>query len=183
MISSRQSRLIRCAALAMLLAALVFFNLPTSSPAPEQAAEIPQGHEPGERPLDFSLAQTDGGTFALTDHRGQAVVINLWATWCAPCLAELPHFDRLQRDYGGEVAVLAIHSQLITDDVAAFLLGYDYDIAFAVDETGEVIASLGGTTMLPQTIVLDRDGTVTYNRVGSLTYEALKALADAALNG
>ena len=189
MISARQSRLIWCVALAVLAAALVFFNRPGALPdpaadsAPEYASDAPRGYEPGEAPADFELIQMDGARFALSEHRGQVVVINLWATWCAPCVGELPSFDRLSRDYGEEVAVLAIHSDLITDDVEAFLSNYDYDIAFAIDEEGGAIASLGGTTMLPQTIILDADGIVTYNRVGSMTYETLEALVNAALNG
>jgi glyoxylase I family protein len=54
-------------------------------------------------------------------------------------------------------------------------------LAFAVDEGGEVIASVGGSTMLPQTVVLDRTGVVTYNQVGSVTYEALEELVAAAM--
>ena len=94
-------------------------------------------------------------------------VINLWATWCTPCVNELPHFDRLQREH--------------PDDVAAYLANYDYGVAFAVDEGGQVIASVGGSTMLPQTLVLDRYGVVTYNQVGSVTYEALEELVAAAM--
>ena len=123
----------------------------------------------------------DNQPFTLRDHRGQATVLNLWATWCGPCVKELPHFDRLAREHADDVAVLAIHSDLITDDVMEYLSHYDYSMPFAVDETGEVIASLGGSTMLPQTIVLDRYGVVIYNQVGSMTYEGLTELAEAAL--
>ena len=175
-------------ALAVLCAALVFFNLPDGAPgvaaqptaAPVDAPDVPQGHEVGELLPDFALTQTDDASFVLSEHRGQIVVINLWATWCTPCVNELPYFDQIQREYGDEVAVLAIHSDLITDDVKAYLANYDYNLAFAVDEGGEVIASVGGSTMLPQTVVLDRRGVVTYNKVGSVTHEALRELIEAA---
>ena len=178
-------------ALLALAVALVFFNLPDASgaatAAPDEAAvdayesDAPAGFEVGERLPDFTLAQTDGGTFTLSENRGKVVVINLWATWCTPCVNELPHFDRLQREYPDDVTVLAIHSDLITDDPLAYLSRYDYGVAFAVDEEGAVIAGVGGSTMLPQTVVLDRRGVVTYNRVGSVTYEALEALAREAM--
>ena len=108
-------------------------------------------------------------------------MINLWATWCTPCVNELPHIDRLQKQHPDDVMVLAIHSNLITDDVSAYLSAFDYGIAFAIDADGEVIAALGGSLMLPQTIVLNRYGEVIYNKTGSVTYEALEELIAEAL--
>ena len=182
------------AALIALAGALVFFNLPSGERTIAQAADgpaavpeavyvsdAPLGHAMGEQLPDFTLPKLDGEDFVLSDHRGRVTVINLWATWCTPCVNELPHFDRLQREHPDDVAVLAIHSDLITDDVAGYLSAFDYGIGFAVDETGEVIASVGGSTMLPQTVVLDRCGVVTYNQVGSVTWEALEELVEAAL--
>ncbi len=174
-------------ALAVLAAALIFFNLP-SSDKPENAAlsstpsesDLPSGHEPGQRLPDFTITLTDGSEFSLSAQRGRVTVINLWATWCTPCVNELPHFDRLLAAHPGEVTILAIHSDLITDDVQEYLSVYDYAISFAIDEGGEVIRSMGGSTMLPQTLVLDPRGVVTYNKVGSITYEALESLCTAA---
>ena len=74
------------------------------------------------------------------------------------------------------MAVVAIHSDLVTDDVEAYLANYDYRLPFALDETGGVIQSFGGSTMLPQTVVIDADGVITYNAVGSVTYEVLERL-------
>ena len=195
MIRKWQSRAAWGVALVILFAALIFFNKPDTmlsevapaTPPPvdllaEYVTDAPFGHEVGEQLLDFTLTQIDGADFILSQHRGKVTVINLWATWCTPCVNELPHFDRLQKDYGNDVSVLAIHSDLITDDVQAYLSNYDYGIAFAIDESGAVIASVGGSTMLPQTIVLDRYGVVTYNKVGSVTYEALEELVQKAMN-
>lgn len=172
---SRGPMLLWSAALLVLAGALIFFNLPSSA---RYTSDAPVGSGVGEQLPDFTLPLMNGDTFTLSDYRGQVVVINLWATWCTPCVNELPHFDRLQAAHPEEVKVLAVHSDLITDDVAAYLAGFDYGIAFAVDESGEVIASVGGSTMLPQTVVLNPWGEVTYNQVGSVTYEALEELAE-----
>ena len=180
-------------AIAALICALIFFNLPAApqpdaganSPGPAPTAsvsDVPLGHQVGERLPDFTLATLSGEPFTLSEHRGRVTVLNLWATWCTPCVKELPYFDRLQAEDPEAVTVLAIHSDLITDDPVAYLEKFDYQIAFAVDETGEIIASLGGSTMLPQTLVLDADGVVRYNKVGSVTYEALRELVQAAMN-
>ena len=125
----------------------------------------------------------DGSSFTLSGQRGKTVIVNFWATWCGPCVKELPHFDELLARYPDEVAVVAIHSDLVTEDVEAYLAGYDYRLPFALDETGEVLRSYGGSTMLPQTIVIDPAGVITYNRAGSATYAMLESLLQEARNG
>ena len=90
--------------------------------------------------------------------------------------AELPHFERLQREYGDRVSVVAIHSNLITEDVQAFLDAHGWQLPFAQDPDGGVIAALGGSTMLPMTVILDAQGVIVYNKVGSVTYEQLESL-------
>ena len=185
---SRRARMIVAAVMAVLLAAaLILSNLPGKQNAGELPAErieesdVPIGHEAGERLADFSLATLDGTEFHLADYRGKAVVLNLWATWCTPCVNELPYFETLYQAHRDDAAVLAIHSEMITDDVSKFLSGYDYSFPFAIDETGGVIASLGGSVMLPQTVVVNGDGVVTYNQVGSVTAEKLEKLVQEAL--
>ncbi len=169
-------------ALAVLLGALVYFNGPDSpggaAPAASQTVpedDTPVGPEVGQRGPDFTAPLYGGGRFSLADTRGKVTVINFWATWCTPCVNELPHFEKLYQTYPEDVAVIAVHSDLVTDDVDAYLANFDYTIPFALDEEG-VVAAYGGSTMLPQTIVLDRNGIVTYNKVGSVTYEVLESL-------
>lgn len=187
-------------ALAVLCGALIYYNLPATqakpapAPAPtDVAAEIgavepteppalkndtPVGKEIGMRCPDFAvpLYGAQGGELALADTRSKATVINFWATWCTPCVGELPHFQKLCDTYGDQIALVAIHSNLITDDVQTFLDRESYTFPFALDETGSVITSLGGSTMLPMTVVLDQNGVIVYNKVGSVTYELLQSL-------
>jgi len=92
------------------------------------------------------------------------------------CVKELPCFDALQKGYPDAVSVVAIHSDLVTEDVDQYLSGYDYEIPFALDEDGSVIASFNGSMMLPQTVVLDENGVIVYNQVGSLNYEKLEEI-------
>ena len=132
---------------------------------------------------DFTVPLYGGGEFTLREHLGKTVIVNFWATWCTPCCQELPHFDELLANHPEEVAIVAIHSELVTDDVEGYLSGFDYRMPFALDETGDVIASFGGSTMLPQTIVINSDGVITYNAVGSVTYAKLESLLAAAQSG
>ncbi len=164
------SRLLWALALVLLAAVLVLANLPQAAPA---------GAAPGEELPDFSVTCLDGGVFTLSEQRGKVVVINLWATWCTPCVQELPSFDRLQRERA-DVAVLALHSPPVTTEVSEWLSGFSYGIPFAVDEDGSVSKALGASTVLPQTVIVGPDGVVTYNQPGALSYDKLLKLVDAA---
>lgn len=158
---------------------------PSESPAQTNAAEAEDvfyGSEPGMLCPDFSAPyyQPKEGSFTLSEARGRVVVINFWATWCGPCCEEMPVFDQLQKAYPG-IVVIAIHSALITDDVQKYLDQQNRDLSFAQDETGSIIASLGGSLMLPQTVIVDPYGRIVYNAVGSVSYENLESIVQHAI--
>ena len=189
---ARRTAIVGIIAASLLVAALICFNLPSAPddtavlPIQEQqnAAEPlpPVGKEIGMRAADFSAPVYSSDTvFHLQDHQGKVVILNFWATWCTPCVNELPHFDDIANSYADDVVVVALHSHLVTDDVDAFLAKHDYQLTFALDQTGDIITSFGGSTMLPHTVILDRNGTIIYNAVGSLTLEKLEALVAPAL--
>jgi len=168
-------------ALIVLAAALVVLNLPQQEvpgavDLPSVDESIPIGSEVGMRATDFTVSLYDGGSFTLSQQRGKVTVINFWATWCTPCVKELPYFEALQQNYPEEVSVIALHSKLVTEDVAAYLAKNDWELPFALDATGEVSVAFAGSTMLPQTVVVDAAGVIAYNQVGSLTYEKLEQL-------
>ena len=156
-------------ALILLVAVLIYVNLP-------EKAKFPAGAAEGEQLSDFRAACMDGSEFDILKQRGKVVVINLWATWCTPCVKELPYFDKLQQEYPTDVAVLALHAQPVTTDVAEYLSDFSYEIPFAVDEDGSLGAALNASTVLPQTVIINPVGIVTYNQSGSLSYEKLEEL-------
>ena len=170
--SKTLKRLLWAGALLLLAGVLLFVNLPEPVPA--------AGAREGDALPDFTVTCMDGSSFTLSSQRGKVVVLNLWATWCAPCVRELPHFDRLLQERPEDVAVLALHTPPVTSDVAAYLAAFSYTMPFAVDEDGSLARLLDASTVLPQTIILSPEGLVTYNRAGSLSYEELCALVDAA---
>ena len=170
----------------VLVAALILFNLPEkveTVPAVIPQATVPAeetlpvGKEVGMRAPDFTAPlYSDGGEISLSELRGKTVIVNFWATWCGPCVKELPHFEEIHNKYGGDIFVVALHSSLVTEDVQTYLDKTAYTFPFGIDETGEIIKSFGGSTMLPQTVVIDKNGVITYNAVGSVTLESLEAL-------
>ena len=177
------------AALAALCFALVWFNFLDPSlqtqadagPAQTEQAELPIGPDIGMRLEDFTITCLDGTEFSLARTRGKVVFINLWATYCTPCVQELPHFDALYLEHAGEVEMLAVHSSIVTDDPAEFLADKGWHIPFAVDtEDDRLWGIVNASSTLPQTIVLDKNGTVIYNQKGSVTPEALAVLYEQA---
>ena len=192
-------------ALVLLAGVLWFFNKPEVKPtaadpaaietvmeteaveetvfAETEDSSIPVGYEVGMRAPDFTaeLYGQTPSTFQLAEYRGKTVIVNFWATWCTPCCKELPHFNDLYLNHGEEVMVIALHSNMVTDDVESYLSPYDYQMPFGLDASGEIIASFNGSNMLPQTVVIDANGIITYNAVGSVTYEMLaKLISEAA---
>lgn len=171
-------------ALVILVAAFVFFNTSNTPDNTELLPNAPEtsiatGSAVGMLAPDFSAPiYGSESPFVLSKYRGKTVVINFWATWCTPCCSELPYFDEIYSKYGDEVIVIALHSNLVTDDVVAYLGKFNYQMPFALDVTGDIIKSYGGSTMLPHTVIIDENGVITYNAVGSLTLDKLKSLLD-----
>ena len=142
------------------------------------------GFEPGMELEDFTVTCLDGTKFHLNETRGKVVFINLWATYCTPCVRELPYFNDLYRLHEDDIAMLAVHSNIVTDDPSEFLTDKGWDIQFAVDTEDDMLWGIvNGSSTLPQTIVLDRNGTVIYNQKGSVTPEVLEALYEQASEG
>ena len=116
------------------------------------------------------------GKVTLADCLGKPTVINFWATWCGGCVTEMPVFQRIWEKYGAEVNVLAVHSAEVTDPIGELIEKNGYTFRFALDENDRMIPALGGSTALPQTVVLDREGRIVYNRIGAVDDETLEAL-------
>ena len=116
------------------------------------------------------------------EHRGKVTVVNFWATWCTPCVQELPYFNELSVEHP-EINVIAIHSANITSDVMGYINKNwpDYSVAFAQDE-GDIARSvvyqlLGGKGTWPMTVIIDEQGKVLYNSSQSFhNYEQLEQL-------
>ena len=144
-------------------------------------SDAPTGFNVGQQLEDFTAQCFDGSTFNLHEKRGKVVIINLWATWCGPCVAELPHFNEFYDKHKDDCAVLACHSPNVTDDVEEFLSSKGWDMPFTLDdEENGIFEKTNGSGVLPQTIVLNRRGEVTYNEIRSVTPEMLEQLYEEA---
>ena len=183
---ARGRRIAWGAALAVLVFALVWFNvLDRSGEAAAGSGPAAQSYTVGNQLQDFTIECLDGSSFCLEDTRGRVVFINLWATYCGPCVGELPYFNDLAGEHPGDVVILAVHNSMSKDDIPAYLSdkGWD-DLLFALDTKDKLVwNTVGGGTTMPQTVVLDRNGRVIYNEVGSVTPELLESLYEKAGGG
>lgn len=170
-------------ALAVLAFALVWFNVFDRSGEGqgnqlEDVAAEAMTSAVGDELADFTIECTDGRTFHLQDFRGNVIFINLWATYCGPCVEELPYFNALAGEHDGDAVILAVHNSMSKDDIPAYLADKGWDnLYFALDTEDKLVWNIvGGGSAMPQTIVLDRSGKVIYNQVGSVTPELLQSL-------
>lgn len=138
--------------------------------------------EAGDRlPAVEIVALDGGGTTSLADIDGPAVV-NLWATWCAPCRREIPDFEAVHQARSDEVRFVGINIGEDADDAQAFLdeVGATYDQY--LDSEGFVVTELQTATM-PVTLVLDADGAISTRHLGPMDQDDLDAAIDEALAG
>ena len=110
---------------------------------------------------DFRLRTLAGQEVALSDFRGQPVVINFWATWCGPCRVEMPHFQEAYTAYQNEVVVLGVNltERDNPDDIPGFVEEFGLTFPILFDEQGEV-AQLYNAFGQPASVFVDAGGVV-----------------------
>ncbi|HET9271453.1 MAG TPA: TlpA disulfide reductase family protein [Vicinamibacterales bacterium] len=109
---------------------------------------------------DFALPTLDGGTFRLAEQRGKIVLVNFWATWCPPCVAEMPAMERLWRKQKGAGFVLvAVSVDADPHKVTPFVSEHQLTFPIAFD-TKMATAERYGVRALPSSFIIGRDGTL-----------------------
>ncbi|MCI0371530.1 MAG: TlpA family protein disulfide reductase [candidate division NC10 bacterium] len=131
--------------------------------------------EVGALAPDFALKRLDGGGVRIAELKGRPVLINFWATWCAPCRTEMPALVSLwnsQRETGLEVLAVNLTDQERRRDVARFVSEFRIPFSILLDERGRVRERYGLVT-LPTTVFVDPAGMVRAIHRGPLTEDAL----------
>jgi len=154
----------------------------------EEGGDLAAAAARGERPAApaFELERLDEeGELALSSLRGKAVVLNVWASWCAPCREEAPYFEQLWRENRSRgLAVVGLNAKDFRRDARGFMRRYELTFPVVFDGPGETVGRYG-VTGFPETFVLDREGRVIEVFVGAVNSdedrEELEAAVDRAL--
>src|SRR3954451_8845463 len=156
---------------------------PTAEAGPHKGVD--RSHKGASAPA-ASFTTPDGTPISLAKFRGVPVLMNLWATWCAPCVKELPTLDKLAAAHrpDGQLAVVAISQDSGPQaSVGAFLKTLKVtDLGAYHDPKMALSAALGPDTVLPTTILYDANGKEVWRTIGDLDWtspEATRLIAEA----
>lgn len=121
----------------------------------------------GRRLPAFAAVDQNGQRVATTALRGRVAVINVWATWCQPCIAELPRLEReIWRRFQPEVAVIAIARGESAAQIRDFNRKMNLTFSLVEDPRQTIARQLGDDNMIPRTYVVDRSGVVVHQAIG-----------------
>jgi len=143
-------------------------------PAPPQAGV--EGAAVGDAQPGFRHGGLDGAWVDATDFEGQLLLVNFWATWCAPCRREMPVLQQASERYGNELAVVG----LAIDDLAAVRdfvaeLEIRYPIAAGNADVMATQRAWGNSAgALPYTVLVDQGGVIRWQHLGEVTLEQLE---------
>lgn len=121
---------------------------------------------------NFTVSGPDGETRRLESLRGQVLFINVWASWCPPCVAEMPTIETLYASVGGheDISVLLLSMDQPPEDGAEFMESRDYDLPYHFP-TSRIPEPLR-TSVLPTTYVISPDGQIVYEKEGIADYSS-----------
>jgi thiol-disulfide isomerase/thioredoxin len=116
-------------------------------------------------PMQFRLTKLDGGQVQLGDYRGKVVVVNFWATWCGPCLTEMPLLEKAMEKYKNDhdVVFWALSTDEERADVQPFIKQHKFKLPFAFAESLDELFRINS---IPTTIIFNRKGEVAFRQAG-----------------
>lgn len=134
------------------------------------------GSEPtaavGKAAPDFELQNLDGQSISLSELKGKPVLINFWATWCRPCVFEMPYLQQIHEEWSDKgLVVLAINIGDSSTEVEGFLQNHNFSLPVLLDTT-EVVAQKYGIRPIPTTFFIDKDGIVRNKIIGAFPSKA-----------
>jgi cytochrome c biogenesis protein CcmG/thiol:disulfide interchange protein DsbE len=131
-----------------------------------------------EKSPQFSLKNLAGKQVKISDYRGEVVLINFWATWCPPCLAEIPDLVKLKKEKADkqfEILGIVLSSKESSVRKIVSKEKINYPVLWG---TNKVVEDFGGIPVIPRTFLLDKDGKIVEDILGMRNYDFFKKLLD-----
>jgi thiol-disulfide isomerase/thioredoxin len=158
---------------------------PTAPPAELREQQPLQDRAPANKPIpadlpDIALADADGVKHKLSEWKGRPLMINFWATWCAPCRHEIPLLKRLRREHadeGLEVVGIAVDFRDAVQHYAREM-GIDYPLLIGEQDGLDAIAAFGMDTVFPFTVFADAQGRIVTLKIGELHADEGRLILD-----
>jgi peroxiredoxin len=134
----------------------------------------------GDKAHDFELFDFDGNKVSLSEFQGQPVIVNFWATWCAPCRVEMPELQKAFDNYQDEGLIILALDQDETVDRAREFFYDEMELSFIplLDDNSAVSTAYSSLSVLPTTYFLDPDGIVSAIHHGPLTLGQIEGYLD-----
>ncbi|GAA0430390.1 redoxin domain-containing protein [Lentibacillus halophilus] len=131
------------------------------------------GLQIGKKAPDFELQTLQGEKVSLTDYRGQRVLVNFWASWCAPCRAEMPDMQKFYENK--DIEILAVNlttAENSESDVVDFVDEYGLTFPIPMDKNSNV-ANTYQIKPIPTSYMIDSEGRIQYKQLGPMNYEQM----------
>ncbi|WP_440119413.1 TlpA family protein disulfide reductase [Paenibacillus sp. QZ-Y1] len=126
------------------------------------------GIEAGTEAPDFTAVNSAGEQITLSDYRGKVVMINFWASWCTPCVREMPLVHQMAEAHQNDVETLFVNVGEAKGTIREFMNIQQFDFPVIIDVTGK-ISGMYRITGLPATMVIDKEGVFRHILLGELT--------------
>ena len=160
------------------------------TPPAEGRGELQVGTQKGQLAPNFEISDYDGSRHRLSDFRGQAVYVNFWATWCVPCLIEMPDIAALQDEFGDDLVVVTVNRREPLDRAETYFrnlprLDGNTGVSFAVNgmDPDETLYDLYRAFAMPSSFFIDPDGVVTTVGHGLISLEQMRTAVTESLAG
>ncbi len=160
------------------------------TPPAEGAAELQVGTEKGQLAPDFEISDYDGSRHSLSDFRGQVVYVNFWATWCLPCLLEMPDIAALQEEFGDDLAIITVNRRESLGTAEAYFtnlprLDGGTGVSFAVNgmDPDDTLFDRYRALAMPSSFFVDPDGVISIVGHGLISLDQMRTAVDGALEG
>ena len=170
-------------AIGLLMAVLTIISDPASTGLSRNVpTPVPDNIREGEPAPEFTTTTPSGQPLALSDYEGIPVAINFWATWCGPCVVEMPALQRAADTYAdGRLVVIGVNAGESPEKVQQFLDENELTFPIAMDPDGDIIDQYA-IRVFPTTVWVDADGVVRAEHFGPLTEDLIEQYVDQLLS-